>query len=574
MESKWIIQTLTKEQEDISRELADKLKISHVSADMLARRGILTAEEARMFIRPDMQRLHNPFLLKDMDKAVSRLSEAIDKQERILVYGDYDVDGTTATALVYKFLRGIHSNLDFYIPDRYTEGYGVSNAGVDYAAETGCNLIIALDCGIKDAEQVAYAAEKGIDFIICDHHLPDETLPQAVAVVDAKRKDCTYPDKGLSGCGVGYKLLQAYCLYKNIPLEQLNSSLELLALSIACDIVPMRGENRILAYYGLRQLNVRPSVGIKCLLDISKVEQGKVNISDLGFKIGPRINASGRIKSGKDAVRLLITDDLQEAKNIAEAINDYNDDRRNKEEEIVKEAKALLEADENNSQKKATVVCGKDWLKGVVGIVASRLIDSYYRPTIVLSESDGMASGSARSVGGFDIYAAIDSCSDLLSSFGGHVYAAGLSMKSENVPAFKQRFEQYVAEHILPEQCFPTIQVESEISFADINNKFLRIIDCLEPFGPGNPRPVFVTRDVCNYRYTKTVGKQQEHLRLDVTDRTGYMQGIAFGKGDLAVHLQNGENVDLCYELGQNTYNGYTTTQMMVKDIKLIKSNN
>lgn len=572
MNSRWEIRKLSQSQQALIKSLAQELHISEISAGMLVRRGLTTAAAASSFVHPDLKQLHDPFLMKDMNEAVFRLQAAIQLNERILIYGDYDVDGTTAVALTYTFLCSVtdQSQIDYYIPDRYTEGYGVSFKGIDYAVQTGCTLIVALDCGIRSTQEVEYAKQQGVDFIICDHHLPGTKIPDAVAVLDAKREDCNYPFKELCGCGVGFKLAQAYCLKNNISFDNLHPLLPLVAMAIASDIVPVVGENRILVYYGIRGLNTNPSIGIQKLLGVASVEEGKLTVNDLVYKIGPRINACGRIRSGRDAVRLLITDNEDEALEMSEEINHQNEIRKGLDQQITNEALQLLEADPENLQKATTVVCGENWHKGVVGIVASRLIDSYYRPTIVLTLTDGMISGSARSVGGFDIYSAIDSCSDLLTNFGGHIFAAGLSMKPENLPEFKQRFENYVSQHILSEQRQPVIQVEAEINFSDITNQFFNILRHLEPFGPGNPRPIFVTRNVCNYRYTRRVGKQGEHLRLDVTDQTGVMQGIAFGKGEYATHLMNGENLDICYELQQNTFNGQTTLQMLVQDLRLI----
>lgn len=572
MNSRWEIRKLSQSQQALVKSLAQELHISEISAGMLVRRGLTTAAAASSFVHPDLKQLHDPFLMKDMNEAVFRLQAAIQSNERILIYGDYDVDGTTAVALTYTFLCSVtdQSHIDYYIPDRYTEGYGVSFKGIDYAVQTGCTLIVALDCGIRSTQEVEYAKQQGVDFIICDHHLPGTKIPDAVAVLDAKREDCNYPFKELCGCGVGFKLAQAYCLKNNISFNTLHPLLPLVAMAIASDIVPVVGENRILVYYGIRGLNTNPSIGIQKLLGVASVEEGKLTVNDLVYKIGPRINACGRIRSGRDAVRLLITDNEDEALEMSEEINHQNEIRKGLDQQITNEALQLLEADPENLQKATTVVCGENWHKGVVGIVASRLIDSYYRPTIVLTLTDGMISGSARSVGGFDIYSAIDSCSDLLTNFGGHIFAAGLSMKPENLPEFKQRFENYVSQHILSEQKQPVIQVEAEINFSDITNQFFNILRHLEPFGPGNPRPIFVTRNICNYRYTRRVGKQGEHLRLDVTDQTGVMQGIAFGKGEYAAHLMNGENLDICYELQQNTFNGQTTLQMLVQDLRLI----
>lgn len=567
----WNIHTLTEEQKIRCESLANELNISPLSARMLVDRGIRTADEARAFVRPSFSQLHDPFLMKDMDKAVARLASAIGQHERIMVYGDYDVDGTTAVALVYTFLCSQTDNLTFYIPDRYTEGYGISFKGIDTAQAEGCTLIIALDCGIKAVEKVEYARERGIDFIICDHHTPGDQLPQAVAVLNMKRPDCPYPYKELSGCGVGFKLVEAYMQSKHIPMENIHPLLPLLAMSIASDIVPITGENRVLAYYGLRQLNKKPSVGMYAIMQVAGINDKNITISDLVYKIGPRINACGRIKSGAEAVRLLITDDLDFASRQAQDVNHYNTERKDHDSKTTEEALLMLASDPDNGKKYSTVVYSPIWHKGVVGIAASRLTEEYYRPTIVLTAGEGgIISGSARSVGDFDIYAAIDSCRDLLTNFGGHKFAAGLSMVADNLPAFKQRFEEYVAAHITPEQMQPTIDIEAEIQLDDITPQFFNILRHLEPFGPGNPRPLFVTRNLINNHGTRRVGQKGEHLRLDITDRTAAITGIAFGQGDKALYLQNGNSVDICYYLEENTFNHRTTIQLMAEDIQLV----
>lgn len=571
MEYRWNIYAETDEERQADELLSKDLHISLPSARLLVRRGIRSAEEAKTYIRPSLERLNDPYLMRDMDKAVERLNKALLTGERILVYGDFDVDGTTAVALMYTFLSSLTTQLDFYVPDRFTKGYGISFRGIDYAQQQGCTLIVALDCGIKEVDKVEYAKARQIDFIICDHHTPGDTLPAAVAVLNMKRSDCPYPYKELSGCGVGFKLVQALARYRGLPDERWHGLLSLTAMAIASDVVPITGENRILAYYGLKQLNTCPSVGLQSLLKVADINAGKVTMNDLMFKIGPRINASGRIKSGMEAVKLLITGDRKEAETLASDINTYNTERRNRETQITDEALALLKQDPDNERKHTTVVFSPDWYKGVIGITASRLTDFYYRPTIVLTGGEGnIVTGSARSVNGFDIYSAIDSCRDLLTSFGGHQFAAGLNMRRENLPAFKERFEQYVGEHIRQEQLVPIIPIEQELCFADIDDRFFNILRHLEPFGPGNPRPVFCTRRVINNRYTKRVGKTGEHLRLDITDRTAAIQGIAFGQGDKALHLQNGLPADVCYELEENTYNGVTSVQMVVHDIKLM----
>lgn len=566
----WNIHTLDEEQKKLCKSLSCELNISPLSAQLLIDRGISTADEARAFVRPSLSQLHDPFLMRDMDKAVERLSEAIARHERIMVYGDYDVDGTTAVALMYTFLHTQTDNLTFYIPDRYTEGYGISYKGIDTAQSDGCTLIIALDCGIKAVDKVEYAHTRGMDFIICDHHTPGDELPQAVAVLNMKRADCGYPYKELSGCGVGFKLVQAYIHKHHIPEEQAYTLLPLLAMSIASDIVPVIGENRVLAYYGLRQLNKRPPVGVYAIMQVAGIADKTINISDLVYKIGPRINACGRIQSGTEAVRLLITDDLAFAQQQAQSVNTYNAERKDYDSKTTEEALEMLSSDPDNDRKHTTVVFSPNWHKGVVGIAASRLTEQYYRPTIVLTAGEnGIISGSARSVSDFDIYAAIDSCRDLLTNFGGHKFAAGLSMAEENLPAFKQRFEDYVSAHITPEQLQPAIHIEAEIRLDDITPQFFNILRHLEPFGPGNPRPTFVTRNLINNHGTRRVGQQGAHLHLDVTDRTAAIAGIAFGQGDKALHLQNGNSADICYHLEENTFNHRTTIQMTAIDIHL-----
>ena len=574
MNYNWNIRRLTAQEEALQQQLERELNISAAAARMLVVRNIQSAEEARAFIRPSLDKLHDPFLMKDMDKAVERLHQALTQNENILIYGDYDVDGTTAVAVMYRFLSPLTSRLDYYIPDRHNEGYGVSQQGIDYAAERGCTLIITLDCGIKAVEKLAYAKSKGIDVIVCDHHTPGDELPTAVAVLNMKREDCPYPYKDLSGCGVGFKLAQAYTQQYGLPFDNLLPLLQLLAMSIASDIVPITGENRILAHYGIKQINQAPFAGISAVIDVAGIEAKKLTINELVYKLGPRINACGRMKSGRAAVELLLTDDATFARQQAEEVNQQNEERRDCDTETTREALAMLEEDATFAQRRSTVVYAPHWHKGVVGIVASRLIETYYRPTIVLTAGeDGIISGSARSVGGFDIYAAIDSCLDLLTNFGGHKYAAGLSMHIDNLPAFCERFEQYVATHIREDQLQPTLLVEAELELADITPAFYNVIRYLEPFGPGNPRPLFVSRNLINHRDTRVVGKTGEHLRLDVTDRAYAITGIAFGRAEMAQHIQNGNPVDICYELDENTFNNRTTIQMMVQDIKPCSTN-
>lgn len=570
MAYEWNIQAISEQDREAVSALAAELRVSNLSALLLYHRGIRSREEASRFVHPSLQMLHDPFLMRDMDKAVDRLIRAIDSHEKILVYGDYDVDGTTAVALMYTFLKTQTDNLDFYIPDRYTEGYGISFKGIDYAEQQGCSLIIALDCGIKSIDKVEYAKVKSIDFIICDHHTPAEQIPQAVAVLDIKRQDCTYPFKDLSGCGVGFKLVQAYIKKRDLDDTLWHQLLSFTAMSVASDVVTVVDENRVLEYFGLQQINRSPSAGLRAIMEVSGMSGKTVTMDDLLFKVGPRINACGRLYTGKEAVLLLITDDPVFALEQAQNINQYNTERRDFDTLTTEEALAMLREDPDNDSKHTTVVYSPSWHKGVVGIAASRLTETYYRPTIVLTDGgDGIISGSARSAGGFDIYTAIDSCRELLTNFGGHRFAAGLSMRIEDLPRFKERFEAYVAAHITPEQQIRHLDIEAEIHFEDITPQFFNILRHLEPFGPANPKPVFVTRQVINNRYTKRVGKNAEHLKLDVTDRTAAISGIAFGMGDWAEYLQNGHAADICYELDENTFNGTTSIQMMVEDIKV-----
>jgi single-stranded-DNA-specific exonuclease len=509
--------------------------------------------------------------MADMDKAISRLTDAIQDNEKILVYGDYDVDGTTSVSLVYKFLKRFYTNVDFYIPDRYNEGYGISIQGIDFAEKQGVKLVIALDCGIKAIEKIKYANEKNIDFIICDHHTADAELPDAVAVLDPKRPDCNYPYKDLSGCGVGFKLLQAFAQVNNIPFSELSNLLDLVALSIASDIVPITGENRILAYYGLKQINSNPSVGVKGILTVCGLADKEINITDIVFKIGPRINASGRMKLASEAVELLVTSDINFAKEKSDTINEYNNDRKDLDKNITEEAIKHIAADESYLKRKSIVVYKPDWHKGVIGIVASRLAEEYYKPSIVLTKSNGLASGSARSVPGFDVYNAIDSCRDLLENFGGHRYAAGLSMKEEHVEEFTRRLEKFISENITEEQTYPQIDIDAEIGFKDITPKFFSVLKQFGPFGPGNMKPVFITRKVLDYGSSRLVGKVQEHLKLELVDSSSenVMNGIAFGMYEFNDHLKSLKPLDICYTLEENTFNGNTSIQLMIKDIKV-----
>jgi single-stranded-DNA-specific exonuclease len=539
---------------------------------LLVQRGITKGAEARKFFRPQLPDLHDPFLMRDMDIAVERLNAAMGRKERIMIYGDYDVDGTTAVATVYKFIQQFYSNIDYYIPDRYNEGYGVSFKGVDYAVETGVKLIIVLDCGIKAVEEIAYAKEKGVDFIICDHHVPDEVLPPAVAILNAKREDNTYPYTDLSGCGVGFKFMQAFALSNGIEFHHLIPLLDLVAVSIASDIVPIMGENRILAYHGLKQLNSNPSIGMKAIIDVCGLSDREISMSDIVFKIGPRINASGRIQNGKEAVDLLIEKDFSAAIEKANQINQYNETRKDLDKSRTEEANRIVEHLEGLKERRSIVLFNEEWHKGVIGIVASRLTEIYYRPAVVLTRTDDMATGSARSVSGFDVYKAIEYCRDLLENFGGHTYAAGLSMKVENVPAFEKRFEEYVAQHILPEQTCSVIDIDAEIDFRDITPKFFADLKRFNPFGPDNTKPVFCTHHVYDYGTSKVVGRDQEHIKLELVDNksNNVMNGIAFGQSSHVRYIKTKRSFDICYTIEENTHKR-GEVQLQIEDIKPIE---
>ena len=587
METKWILnQSVDKQQ------VADIVKVLNIDenlATLLVQRGITNYEEAKTFFRPSLSQLHDPFLMKDMDKAVERVIRAINENEKVLVYGDYDVDGTTAVAVVYTYLKPFFKKkkIEFYIPDRYEEGYGISIKGIDYAAENGFKLVIALDCGIKAVERIEYANERGVDFIICDHHRAGDVIPNAVAVLDAKRPDCNYPYDELSGCGVGFKLVTALSMKGYGTIEQVYELLDFLAVSIAADIVPITGENRVLAYFGLKQLNKKPRPGIEAILQHANIYRRdedqlaedenvltrELTISDLVFLIGPRINAAGRIAKASDSVRLLIADKKEHAEKLAASINDLNDERREFDNRITEEALDMIDADAELRDAKSTVVFNERWHRGVIGIVASRLTDYYYRPTIVLTRANGLVTGSARSIKSFDIYDAIDNCSDLLEHFGGHKYAAGLSMKPENLPEFRRRFEAYVAEHLVDEDFVPELEVDLKIKFSDITAKFMRILNQFAPFGPGNMAPVFWTDNVIDVGGSRPVGGHK-HLKLtvsqvgDAEQGVAPFSGIAFQKGDLFNRIHSGEPFSICYHLEYNTWQGKTNLQLNVKDIK------
>ncbi|MDN0051905.1 single-stranded-DNA-specific exonuclease RecJ [Bacteroides caecigallinarum] len=569
MRYKWNYQPPTLEQREEARALAKEIGISPILCHLLRQRGIKTADEVKKFFRPQLHDLHDPFLMNDMDAAVKRLNSAMGRKERILIYGDYDVDGTTAVALVYKFLQQFYSNIDYYIPDRYNEGYGVTTKGVDYAYETGVKLVIVLDCGIKAVEEIAYAKEKGIDFIICDHHVPDDVLPDAVAILNPKRADSTYPYEHLSGCGVGFKFMQAFALNNGIEFHQLTPLLDLVAVSIASDIVPIMGENRILAYHGLRQLNANPCMGLKAIIDVCGLTDKEINMSDIVFKIGPRINASGRIQKGKEAVDLLIEKDYKQAHEKGNLINGYNEQRKDLDKTMTEEANKIVDSLENLSERRSIVIYNEEWHKGVIGIVASRLTEIYYRPAVVLTRTEDLATGSARSVSGFDVYSAIEHCRDLLENFGGHTYAAGLSMKVENVEEFTRRFEEYVTNHILPEQTSATIDIDAQLDFRDITPKFFFDLKKFNPFGPENHKPVFATLNVYDYGTSKVVGREQEHIKLELVDNksNNVMNGIAFGQSSQVRYIKTKQSFNICYTIEENSHKR-GDIQLQIEDIK------
>ncbi len=556
---------------NIIKHLSAALNVNMVIANLLAQRGITTYAEAQTFFRPKLTDLHDPFLMKDMDKAVERLERAINNQEKVLIYGDYDVDGTTSVAMMYQFLRTRIQNLDYYIPDRYSEGYGISKTSILYAAEQKITLVIVLDCGIKAVEKIKMAKDLGIDFIICDHHNPDDIIPDAVAVLDPKRPDCSYPYKELSGCGVGFKLLQAYSKMNDVPFAELSELLDLLVVSIASDIVPVTGENRVMAYYGLKKLNTSPSIGLKTIMKYSGFNSEEISISDVVFKIGPRLNASGRIEHGKKSVAILTATNEREANLLGDEINSYNEIRKTLDRDITQEALAMIERTPDHESKNATVLYNRDWHKGVVGIVASRLTEHFYRPTVVLTESNGLATGSARSVRDFDLYEAIGLCSDLLESYGGHMYAAGLTMKIENIYEFSRRFEDIVTRLITDKQQTESIEAEAKILLSDITPKFYRLLKQFAPFGPHNMVPVFITENVLDSGTSRAVGKNQEHLKLDLiepTSNSSQFSGIAFNQAHHFEAISQGLPFDICYSIAENDFRGKTSLQLYIRDIQ------
>lgn len=573
MTSRWNYLPLTAEEQKLETELARRFANVAPISELLVQRGISSVAEAEKFLHPSLRDLHDPFLMPDMDKAVDRLNRAMGSKERIMVYGDYDVDGTTAVSLVYRYLQNFYSEIEYYIPTRYDDGYGISKAVIDEADERDVKLIIILDCGIKAIEEIRYAREKGIDFIICDHHVPDDELPPAVAILNPKMEGSTYPCPHLSGCGVGYKLMQAFSISNGIGTAELESMLDLVAVSIAADIVPMVDENRVMAYHGLKRLNSNPNMGLRAIIRICGLGGKEISISDVIFKIGPRINASGRMQSGGEAVELLTARDVKEANEKALAIDQYNKDRKELDKRITEEANAILDRrGESESDKKSIVIYNKDWHKGIIGIVASRLTELYYKPSVVLTLSNGLATGSSRSVQGFDVYRAVESARDLLENFGGHTYAVGLSMKEENIPEFTRRFEEYVAANILPNQLTPQLDIDAIINFAQITPEFVSMLRLFNPFGPGNQKPVFCSRNVKDFGTGKLVGKNLEHIKLELVDDTSgkVFNGIAFNMARYFDHIHAGKPFDICYTIEENKHrNAGSTLQLMVKQIHL-----
>ena len=572
MISKWNYLPLTSEEQELEIELAKKFAGSPAIAELLVQRGISSVAEAEHFFNPSLSDLHDPFLMKDMEKAVNRLNKAMGAKEKILVYGDYDVDGITAVSLVYKYLRNYYSHIEYYIPIRDEEGYGISIKSIDYAVSIGVKLIIVLDCGIKAIDEIRYAKEHGIDFIICDHHVPDDTLPEAYAILNPKMDDNTYPYPHLSGCGVGFKFMQAFAKSNGLTNQnELFSLLDLVAVSIAADIVPMTGENRVMTYYGLKRLNSNPNMGLKSIIRICNLSNKEITISDVILKIGPRINASGRMQSGMEAVDLLTTKDQNEAYVKGRNIDQYNKDRKELDKRITEEANTILEQrGEINSEHKSIVIYNKNWHKGIIGIVASRLTELYYKPAVVLTLSNGLATGSSRSVQGYDIYKAVEATRDLLENFGGHTYAVGLSLKEENIPEFSRRFEEYVSETIKPNQLTPQIDIDTYLKFEEITPDFLTYLRMFNPFGPGNQKPIFCTKKVLDYGTSKLVGKNLEHIKLELVDNTSgkVLNGIAFNMSDRFDYIKSGKPFDICYTIEENKHaNKSNYYQLLVKEI-------
>ena len=572
MTSKWNYCPLTSDEQEAESRLAQRYSGTPPISELLAERGISTVQEAERFFHPSLKDLHDPFMMSGMDRAVNRLNRAMGGKEKIMVYGDYDVDGTTAVALVYKYLRNYYSNIEYYIPTRTEDGYGISRATIDMAAENGVTLFIILDCGIKATDEVAYARTLGIDFIICDHHVADEVLPPAAAILNPKLEDSTYPCPHLSGCGVGYKLMQAFAISNSLPMGDLEGMLDLVAVSIAADIVPMVGENRILTYFGLKRLNSNPNMGLRAIIRTCGLSGKEITISDVIFKIGPRINASGRMQSGKEAVDLLVSRDSADAFARAKEIDDYNQDRKELDKQITEEANTILEErDVSHSRKKSIVIYNKNWHKGIIGIVASRLTELYYKPTVVLTHANGLATGSSRSVQGFDVYSAVESTRDLLENFGGHTYAVGLSLKEENIPEFTRRFEEYVNANIRTDQLTPLLDIDAYLTFSEITPEFLTLLRKFNPFGPGNTKPIFCTRRVTDFGTSKLVGKLGEHIKLEVVDDTSgkVFNGIAFNSAEFFDHIHSGKPFDICYTIEENKRKGSQSVQFLVKAISI-----
>ncbi len=568
MEKRWII----KERGEIAtvKALSAALSVSESLANLMVQRSITTPEEAHAFFNPSLDDLHDPFMMKDMNIAVDHLSTAIKKNEKILVYGDYDVDGTTAVALVYSFLKEQYSNVEYYIPDRYKEGYGLSIQGIDFAVRSKCKLIITLDCGIKAVEKIRYAKTEGLDVIVCDHHFPGEEIPDALAVLDPKQPGCGYPYKELSGCGVGFKLIHAYSRIQGMPFSNIVNYLDLVAVSIASDIVPITGENRVLAYFGLKQLNESPRTGLREIIREAEVTRA-LTVEDIVFKLGPRINAAGRMETGSRAVELLISNDTKLATGLSKEINNYNNERRTVDRVITTEAMRMISEDHRNTNAMTTVLFNPSWKKGVIGIVASRLIETYYRPTVILTESNGFATGSARSVQGYDLYQAIEACSDLLESFGGHMFAAGLTLKKENIQPFMERFEDYVKNTITEEQMLPRLLIDTELSFSEINEEFYNVMNQFQPFGPENMSPLFVSRDVTDIGSGRMVGANGEHLKLDLCQEssgTKIISAIAFNQANHFEYIRKNKPFDICYSLEMNEFRGKRNLQLNIRDIK------
>ena len=573
MISKWNYLPFTSEQQSIADELSIRFPGCSTISRLMALRGITSLDEVEKFLNPSLSDLHDPFLMQDMDKAVNRLNKALGRKEKILIYGDYDVDGITSVALVYRYLQNYYSNVEYYIPTRYEEGYGVSDKSIDFAASLGVSLIIVLDCGIKAVEEIEYAKSKGIDFIICDHHVPDDRLPDAVAILNPKLEGNPYPFKHLSGCGVGFKFMQAFAQSNGLTNSyELDSLLDLVAVSIAADIVPITGENRIMAYYGIKRLNTNPNMGLRSIIKICGMANKEITISDVIFKIGPRINASGRMQSGMEAVELLVTKDAADAYRKGKNIDQYNKDRKELDKRITEEANAILEdRGEIASSRKPIVIYNKDWHKGIIGIVASRLTEIYYKPAVVLTLSNGLATGSSRSVHGFDIYKAIESTRDLLENFGGHTYAVGLSLKEENIPEFTKRFEQYVIDNIKPEQLSQLISIDCELDFDEITPEFVGYLRRLNPFGPGNQKPIFSTKNVYDFGTSKLVGKNLEHIKLELVDSRSevVLNGIAFNQAECFDYIKAHKPFEICYTIEENKHQGNSSFQLMVKGIKI-----